>query len=112
MKKEKYTRWNTATYILKDAWNYSHKMMAMMGLEVVIKAGALVGTVILPAFIIKSLTAGLTVTEIVWNIILVFGIVGLINAWSTYLCSRNQMQYIPWRGRKLITGLPSVMECD
>ena len=41
MKKEKYTRWNTATYILKDAWNYSHKMMAMMGLEVVIKAGAL-----------------------------------------------------------------------
>ena len=112
MKKEKYTRWNTATYILKDAWNYSHKMMAMMGLEVVVKAGALVGAVILPAFIIKSLTAGLTVTEIVRNIILVFGIVGLINAWSTYLCSRNQMQYIPWRGRKLITGLPSVMECD
>jgi len=112
MKKEKFTRWNTAGCILKDAWGYSRRMMAMMGLEVVVKAAALVGGVILPAFIIKSLTGEFTKTEIVTNIILIFCAVGLINAWSTYLYNRNQMQYIPWRGRKLITGLPAVMECD
>lgn len=97
---QKYTRRNTAAYLIKDGWQFSHKMIILQVSEAVMNALAPTALVILPSMVIDQLTNHVLLSLVLRNIILMFIVYGIIQTGSTYLTNRNMHQYIPWRFSK------------
>jgi ABC-type multidrug transport system fused ATPase/permease subunit len=94
---KQYSAINTAWFLWKDGWHYSHKMMLLLILESIVNAASSLGDVILPSAVIALLTAGASVQTLIIDICILFGVFGVLMFLSSYLTNRNQMQYIQWR---------------
>jgi ABC-type multidrug transport system fused ATPase/permease subunit len=94
---KQYSAVNTAWFLWKDGWRYSHKMMLLLVFESIVNAAVSLGNVILPSAVIALLTAGASVQSLIIDICILFGIFGILMFFSSYLTNRNQMQYVQWR---------------
>ncbi len=84
----------TAQLILQRVWKNRPSVIVFMCLEIVFSVIAPLGGIILPSAIIDTIAGDFTQRQIVGRMILLFSIIGLVEACRNYLATRNQNQYI------------------
>lgn len=99
-KKKQKTAYSMAgnyAYVYKNMWKFRKSMVLYGVAEVIFNVLTPFGAVIIPSVVVGLIARKVAVAEFTGTLFLVFLIYGVIAAISTFLISRNRMQYIDLR---------------